>query len=88
MSESNPAVPMDGQSLLIGVIGIDTKWYHFDDNVKGRDAALKWLTEGSNPKRLFRVYLSDPAEMTVCPPVPARLIEKPTPLNTIPTPKA
>lgn len=83
MTEKNPAVPQDGHALLIGVIGIDTNWYHFDDTSKGRDTALKWLTEGTNPKRLFRVYLSDPEELTVCPPVPARLISKPVPLNQV-----
>ena len=83
MTEKNPAIPQDGHALLIGVVGISQQWLYFDDTVKGRDTALKWLTEGTGPKRLFRVYLSDPAEMTWTPPVPARLIEKPTPLNTV-----
>jgi hypothetical protein len=81
VSEENPAVPKEGQSILIGVQGISPNWIHFgDDTPKARDHALSWLT-GPNvgPRRLFRVSFGEVSELEVQPPVPAKLIVRQKP---------
>ncbi len=68
--------PKEDETYLVGTIGSSDQRYYWADTPKGKDAALKWMEGGTGFNRVFRVTLGQVDEMTVTPPVPARLIVK------------
>lgn len=78
MSEADK--PFDGMTVIIGVIGIERQkqWGYWPDDIKGREAAVKWAC---NPvtgwpystRKLYRVTLDKTTPLAVRPAVVASL---------------